>query len=132
MAEAATVAGVAAKAAGRGTERVGNDEASPKVDKRGTTILVPIGLVIVCAVMVALMAQRPGHADTGPWQWDGTARCSEVAGTASVQRVSIGNVVAKVSSSRKQPSSPCGMLELGNLALQDGLLLSQLAGDAVA
>jgi len=24
------------------------------------------------------------------------------------------------------------MLELGNLALQDGLLLSQLAGDAVA
>ena len=87
MAEAATVAGVAAKAAGRGTERMGNDEASPKVDKRGTTILVPIGLVIVCAVMVALMAQRPGHADTGPWQWDGTTR-SEVVGKASVRRIS--------------------------------------------
>jgi hypothetical protein len=38
-----------------------NDEASPKVDRRGTTILVPIGLVIVCAVMVALMIWPKGQ-----------------------------------------------------------------------
>ena len=59
-----------------------NDEASPKVDKRGTTILVPIGLVSLRRYGSASdLAQRPGCADTGPWQWDGTARCSEVADT---------------------------------------------------
>ena len=45
-----------------------NDEAFPKVDKRRTTILVPIGLVIVCAVMVALMIwpQGQGAPPQGP------------------------------------------------------------------
>ena len=46
-----------------------NDEASPKVDKRGTTILVPIGLVI-CALMVALMIWPKGQ--DGPTQGPGS------------------------------------------------------------
>jgi hypothetical protein len=51
---------------------VENDEAFPKVDKRGTTILVPIGLVIVCAVMVIwpkgqdAPAQGPGSGMARP------------------------------------------------------------------
>ena len=47
-----------------------NDKALPKVDKRGTTILVPIGLVIVCAVMVALMIWPKGQ--FAPTQGPGT------------------------------------------------------------
>jgi hypothetical protein len=38
-----------------------DDEDFPKVDKRGTTILVPLGLAVVCAAMVALMMWPKGE-----------------------------------------------------------------------
>jgi hypothetical protein len=51
-----------------------NDEAFPKVDRRGTTILVPIGLVIVCAVMVALVIWPKGQVAPPQGPGSGMAR----------------------------------------------------------
>jgi hypothetical protein len=36
------------------------DDSVPKVDKRGTTIFVPLGLVVVFAIIVALMIWPKG------------------------------------------------------------------------
>jgi len=52
-----------------------DDENIPKVDRRGTTILVPIGLAVVCAVLVVLMIWPKGNEtpQQGP-SGGGTAR----------------------------------------------------------
>jgi hypothetical protein len=38
-----------------------DEETIPKVERRGTTILLPIGLAVVCAVIVVLMIWPKGN-----------------------------------------------------------------------